>query len=137
TPTSARWCNTEKGIPMFEDFQRYLVSSATRTRGKPPRPATLASAEMRLRSAMRIGGFSISKELATCVKDRAAWCGLLDKMYAQLAPVTVQGNVVTLRQWGDWLVASGKLQSHAVEASDGPRAVPQKPIVVYTGDEVA
>jgi integrase len=56
---------------------------------------------------------------------------LLNRLYASKAPGTVKGDLVALRQYGEYAIARGWTTRVAIEANDAPRSLPLRPIVVY------
>jgi integrase/recombinase XerC len=122
---------------LLEDFLGWLTTQRVREFGAPPATNTLVSYRMRMRGVIRTGELADSMELATTLSSRASWCALLDRLYARQAPVTVKGSVMTVRRFGEFAVARGLIDSHAVERKDGPKSVPGKPVVIYREDEVA
>jgi integrase/recombinase XerD len=122
-------CETEQSLGTLKPTSEKCVQEASdeASQGTALRP--LASDEGLPRS-------SVEERLGRLTGDRGAMLSLIDRMYANLAPGTVRTNLVALRHFGEYAVAKGWATSVAIEASDGPSAVQQRPITVYSAAEI-
>jgi integrase len=121
---------------MFENFLNWQAQRALRASGAPPALSTQVSKAQRLGGIAKMLGLNTEMSLGTVTGDRAAMVSLIDRMYATLAPGTVRTNLVALRQFGEYAVAKGWATTVAVETTDGPRSVRQKPVTVYKPQDV-
>ncbi len=71
------------------------------------------------------------RHIATLLSDRGVCVSLLDTLYAEYAPATVQLQVKLLQQFSEWAQSLGWVTSCALTSADAPRAVRQKPITLY------
>jgi integrase len=91
---------------------------------------------MRLRALFNMSGAATYEDFAVLVGDRNAVTRLLNRLYASKAPGTVKGDLVALRQFGEYAIACGWTTRVAIEADDAPRSLPLRPIVVYERAEI-
>jgi integrase len=125
---------TSVDVTPFLAWQRARV---LRAKGKPPAENTLKTKGSRLRVCCAAGGVTSVERLASLIVDRAEVERLLDALDARLSSGSVRVCVDVLRDFGQYAIAMKWIPSCAVLASDTTPANPQKPIVIYTPEEMA
>jgi integrase len=121
---------------LFDEFLNWQARRYLRETGAEPATTTQASKAMRLRGIANRTGCKTAEQLATLISDRRRVVSLVDAMYLDLAPGTIQTDLVALRHFGEYAVAKGWITNIAIEKNDGPGSRRQKPITVYTDREV-
>jgi integrase len=121
---------------VFEDFIVWQSGRQLRATGGPLAPSTAASKRRRLNGLLRTWKATDERHLATLLSDRASCVSLLDRLYVQYAPATVQLQVKLLRQYSEYAQAQGWVISCALTSADAPKAVRQKPVTVYAQADI-
>jgi len=120
----------------MEGFRDWLIGRSVRKHGRRPSEATLHGKVGRVANVINIAGAESPKALARILADRTQVEHLLDKLYARLQPQTVRGYLLTLRDFGDYAIASGWTEACEIRATDVPRLGPQKAFSVYSDAEL-
>jgi integrase len=116
---------------VFDEFLVWQSGRHIRATGEPLAPATVRTKRQRLGSLMRTLKAGDERCMATLLTDRSTCVSLLDRLYVDYAPATVQLQVKTLRQFSEYAVAMGWVDSCALTAADAPPAVRQTPVRIY------
>ncbi len=119
-------------IPAFLEWYRGYVR---RTKGTNPPPTPRKSRASRARSILVVAGSPDLLSLAPALGDRSATTAIVDRVHGRMRPASASQTIQVLKQLGDYAVAMGWIDAHAVRAEDRPSSIPQKPIVTYTREE--
>jgi integrase len=123
----------------LDNFIDWYKGRVLRTKGRAPARSTLESKRSRLSTVCNTGGLPGLQVLGTLVADRAEVECLLDKLALRMSPGAMRHCVDVLRDFVPYAVAQGWLPSLAccvITQDDTPPRNPQKPITVYTLEEV-
>lgn len=121
---------------MFAEYLAWYSEHLKRTRGALPAPSTLEAKKYRLESCARTLGVDTAQSLCILLERREDVVRLVDRLHARLHPGTVTATLVCLRSLADYGKAMGWVQGHAFLPGDAPSRIPQKPITVYTEQEL-
>lgn len=120
----------------LDNFIEWYKGRVLRTRGKVPAPSTLESKRSRLSVICTAGGLQDLSVLGTLASDRTQVECLLDKLALRMTSGAMRHCVDVLRDFVPYAIAQGWMSVDALRAEDTPPRNPQKPITVYTVDEV-
>lgn len=117
-------------------FQDWYETRVLRRTGRGPAPSTLRAKGSRLRTLLDITGSPDLVAFATLVQDRDGVETVLDGLAARMTSGSAVTAYYALSDFGEYAKAMGWVSGIALLPSDCPPSNPQKPIVIYTDDEV-
>lgn len=120
-------------IAAFIEWHRVRVLRKT---GKAPSRNTLRTKASRIRVCMDIAHLTELCDLGTLIQDRDRVESLLDGLAARMTSGSASAAFYALGSFGDYAKAQGWCQSVALMPSDRPPSNPQKPITVYSPEEL-
>lgn len=119
-----------------EQFERWYISRRLRVAGRPPSPQTVRTKRSRINQVARTLNATGLENLATLLASRQALDGLLDSIAARVTPGSARVIVDALGDFAKYCEAMG-WPVPPLTANDRPAPNPQKPIVIYTEEEIA
>lgn len=119
-----------------QEFVDWHEARVRRRTGKAPSPLTLRTKASAVRVCATVAGLTEPVDLGILIQDRERVESLLDSLSARMSSGSMRTKVDALRDFGAFAVARGWATSVALLPADSPPANPQKPIVIYTDEEV-
>jgi integrase len=119
-----------------DEFCDWFTLRLRRTKGFDPSPNTLNVKRSRARSLLRWSEAGTVTQLAPLLADREQTAALVDFIHARMGVASTAQVVQVLKQLGEFCVALGLIDAHAVRAEDRPSHIPLPAIVTYTAEEV-
>lgn len=120
----------------FSEFVQWHGARVQRRTGKPPAYNTLRSKASRLRVCCEVAHLSEPEYLGTLLQDRERCEILFDGLSARMTSGSVRATMDALKAFGTYAVAKGWITGTALIPGDWPPNNPQKPIVIYTPEEM-
>jgi integrase len=120
------------GYRDFDDFGRWYTERRRRTTGRPASAVTCRNKQQRVAYAQE----HFSGEPWELLGHRPSWEHFLDAQAARMTPGSLRTLVYAMRDYGDFLVATGQLEAHVVRPEDVPPQNPMPAIDVYTEAEM-
>lgn len=118
------------------DFIAWHRARTLRKTGAEPAASTLRSKQYRLHAALRAAGTDDLSVLGTLIQDRDAVECLFDRLALRMSTGSLANVVDTLFDFAEYAKAQGWCSHPALEKADRPGHNHQKPITVYTADEL-
>lgn len=129
--------STTKEFPDFDGFVRWYSARKLRSTGSAPKASTLKQKRIHLRTCMRETSLHDETSFADLLSDRARVEYLLDLLAARMTSGSMRSVVDAMRQYGEYAKVAGLSKAGcAVTEADRPPNNPDKPIVVYSVDEM-
>ena len=117
------------------EFERWYTTRFRRQNGRNPSPITVQQKGQRVRYCARLAGeFSVT--LDTVLTSRTKWEQFADALDARMTTGTQRKTVYDVRDYAEFLVSTGTIESHVLLPSDVPPANPAPQIVTYTPEEM-
>lgn len=120
----------------FDNFINWYTVRHQRKYGQTPSGNTLRTKRGYLATAGNAVGAREERELATLLSDRQAVENLLDVLSARISPAALAQVFYALKPLGDYALAQGWITHSELQKDDKPTHIPQKPITVYTPEEM-
>lgn len=130
--------HTATPIPHTLDlFERWYIGHTRRAKGLVPRQNTVRAKVSRIRSVVALAGFETGEALALNLGNREAFVSLVDRLYAQeWATGTLIQTGTSLGLFAEFAKSRGWIAEAAQQPGDFPGRDEQRPVVVYTADEL-
>jgi integrase len=120
----------------FDDFAVIYARRKRRQTGAEPAESTVYGKCLQLARAARLMECRDQLSLGRVLQNRSQVEDLLDRLAVKMTPGSMRGPVYALLDFAEYARGQGWIDSCALVPGDIPPPNPQKPIVVYSRDEV-
>lgn len=122
--------------PDFDPFIAWYTGRRRRLKGRNPSPRTLRTKRIHLSTCSRLMGATTEEQLGTVLGSRKSVEDLLDALSVRMEPNSMQGPVYALLNFGEYAVQREWIPESHVYKADVPARGEQRPIVVYSEEEI-
>lgn len=119
-----------------QEFIAWHTARVLRRTGKRPASSTLLLKATALRTAIRLTGSQGIEDFATHIQNRKLVECLLDQLAVTMSSGAAANAHGALLAFGEYALAQGWVEVVALERADRPPSNPQKPVQVFSPEEL-